>query len=359
MKTMSEYKKRRNKRILKFVLALAILAIVSSAAYFAYLWFSYERMGDYKYLEANICGEYSRLSERADALDTSRAYNFMTWNIDHAVYEKTYSAKIEGGDDTWASSKDAVMSDICEIAHVINMTNPDFTLLQRVDENGTISRNIDEKELLEDTIEESYYYTYAFNGNSKFLPYPLYKSYGVNESGLITYAYTDIRESVRRLLPKAEGIKKILDVDRCYTVTKLMTDKDKYLCIYNVDLSGPFTDEELLKEQLQVIINDMAKEYAVGNYVVCGGDFNMDIKDENSINLPAGLERAIAYANPDSVKHESSRDASTTYNEETSETYTFDGFIVSENIRVNYYNNAQWGYEYSSHDPVIMQIFLE
>ena len=38
---------------------------------------------------------------------------------------------------------------------------------------------------------------------------------------------------------------------------------------------------------------------------------------------------------------------------------TLDGFIVSDNVTVNYYSHMDWGYEFSDHDPVIMQFMLE
>ena len=45
-------------------------------------------------------------------------------------------------------------------------------------------------------------------------------------------------------------------------------------------------------------------------------------------------------------------------NDETTMTVTLDGFIISDNIAINYYKHSDWGYEYSDHDPVVMQFFL-
>ena len=47
------------------------------------------------------------------------------------------------------------------------------------------------------------------------------------------------------------------------------------------------------------------------------------------------------------------------YDEELTYTVTLDGFIVSDNVQVNYYQNMDWGYEFSDHDPVLMQFILE
>ncbi len=60
-----------------------------------------------------------------------------------------------------------------------------------------------------------------------------------------------------------------------------------------------------------------------------------------------------------SIVHNSCRNANEPYNEQTTYTVTLDGFIVSDNVTVNYYSHMDWGYEFSDHDPVIMQFMLE
>ncbi len=40
-------------------------------------------------------------------------------------------------------------------------------------------------------------------------------------------------------------------------------------------------------------------------------------------------------------------------------TVTLDGFIVSDNVVVNEYQNVDFGYEYSDHDPVVMRFEIE
>ena len=116
---------------------------------------------------------------------------------------------------------------------------------------------------------------------------------------------------------------------------------------------------------------DMENEYKAGNYVVCGGDFNMDLKNSDVDHdyswgapfprnkLPKGLSLGMDVSKDSVIEHNSCRNANEPYNENTTFTITTDGFIVSDNIKVNYYNNANWKYEFSDHDPVIIQIILE
>ena len=58
------------------------------------------------------------------------------------------------------------------------------------------------------------------------------------------------------------------------------------------------------------------------------------------------------------IAHDTCRNANEPYNDETTMTVTLDGFIISDNIAINYYKHSDWGYEYSDHDPVVMQFFL-
>ncbi|MBD8916143.1 MAG: endonuclease, partial [Pseudobutyrivibrio sp.] len=67
---------------------------------------------------------------------------------------------------------------------------------------------------------------------------------------------------------------------------------------------------------------------------------------------------AIDSAKAEDIEHNSCRDAGEPYQEGQTQTYTLDGFIVSDNVGVNYYTNMDWRYELSDHDPVLMQFML-
>ena len=68
---------------------------------------------------------------------------------------------------------------------------------------------------------------------------------------------------------------------------------------------------------------------------------------------------AIDGAKDEDIIHNSCRSAEEPYQEDSTYTVTLDGFIVSDNVTVNYYANMDWGYEFSDHDPVVMQFRLE
>ena len=55
--------------------------------------------------------------------------------------------------------------------------------------------------------------------------------------------------------------------------------------------------------------------------------------------------------------HNSARNADEAYNPETTYMVTLDGFIISDNIKCTWYENVDWQYRYSDHDPVYMRFY--
>lgn len=70
---------------------------------------------------------------------------------------------------------------------------------------------------------------------------------------------------------------KLLDLDRCYSVSRIPTASGKELVLYNLHLSAYTSDGAIATEQLELLCADMLAEYEAGNYCVAGGDFNKDL----------------------------------------------------------------------------------
>ena len=46
--------------------------------------------------------------------------------------------------------------------------------------------------------------------------------------------------------------------------------------IFNLHMSAYGNSDAIRQGQIEMLCNDMAKEYEAGNYMLCGGDFNHD-----------------------------------------------------------------------------------
>ena len=179
---------------------------------------------------------------------------------------------------------------------------------------------------------------------------------------------------MRRSLPISTGFSKFLDLDRCYTVSRVPTENGRELVLYNVHLSAYGGSDEIRAAQMNMLFGDMLGEYRQGNYVVCGGDFNHDFTGNSTqvLNggemtdfgwaqpfpiemLPEGLTRCDNYTGE--VTQPTCRNCDIPY-VEGNFTIIVDGFIVSDNVTVNYLENVQTGFRYSDHNPVLMRFVL-
>ena len=182
-----------------------------------------------------------------------------------------------------------------------------------------------------------------------YLFYPLINPHGANQSGILTLSRHPISSAVRRSLPIETSVMKLVDLDRCYSVSRVPMENGRELVLYNLHLSAYTSDGTIATEQLQMLCADMLAEYENGNYCVAGGDFNKDLLGnsaeifgvaggENDTwaqpipegTIPDGLSLVVPFDPEHPVA--TCRTANEPYNEETTFRVTVDGFLVSDNV---------------------------
>ena len=122
-------------------------------------------------------------------------------------------------------------------------------------------------------------------------------------------------------------------------------------------------------KQLEMLNEILKTESDAGNYVIAGGDFNHDIA--NSINLfPTQQEVPVWVAqlqNSDLAENYSlvgainaptCRSTDMAYQKDVNYSSVIDGFIVSSNISVINNYNIDTDFEYSDHNPAVMEFKL-
>lgn len=124
-------------------------------------------------------------------------------------------------------------------------------------------------------------------------------------------------------------------------------------------MSAYGNSDAIREGQICMLADDMQKEYEAGNYVLCGGDFNHDLKasEDDSENReswaypsrePAFLIHfsfcidQLTYEERDSL-WDSARNADMEYVPGETYTVTLDGFIISDNIECVSYDNINTG----------------
>ncbi len=355
------------KKALKITGCVVLALVIVILGYVAYVFIDYHRIDDNLTLTAE--GTAS-----APAAQAGREYTVASYNIGFGAYEADYSFFMDGGTESWAWSKERLDKNLSNIAEVLKDLKADFYFVEEVDAGSTRSYHRDETAVLRQALE-GYSSVWGQNYDSPFLFWPLTQPHGASVSGLMTFSSADITSSLRRSLPIEQSVMKLVDLDRCYTVSRVPVEGGKELVLYAVHLSAYTSDGTIAIEQMEMLLADMQSEYEKGNYCVCGGDFNKDLlgNSEEVFGISAG-DYTWAQPLPDELFQgknltlvppldpddplPSCRNADAPYHE-GQYVVTVDGFLVSDNVTVGQATVVDTGFAYSDHNPVTMTFTLE
>lgn len=359
------------KKALKITGVILLALIVLLAGYLVYLFTSYHRIDDNQVIEP------SGSAFITSGVPAGKDLQVTSWNIGFAAYTDQFSFFMDGGKYSRAFSQAAVLENMDDITAELTGFDSDFYLIQEVDIDSTRAHHVDESVILTSRLadKDSRSYTFAQNYDSPYLFYPFTKPHGKSKSGLMTFSDYSIESALRRSLPVQTDAAKIMDLDRCYVVNRIPTDSGKELVLINFHLSAYTTDPTIANQQLEVLYEDMRAEYAKGNYIICGGDFNKDLLGDSSVyfgvskenqnwaksfpfeSVPEGFSLVAPVDEINPVP--SCRNADSPWDPETNFQVTLDGFLVSDNVKVISSNVVDTQFKYSDHNPVQLDFRLE
>lgn len=357
-------------KILGIVLAIILFIVI---IYVAYVFLSYHRIEDRQSLKVNTPSEQSANYDDS-MVKPGTEYTIGTYNVGFGAYLPDYSFFMDGGKYSRCYSKESGIDTINGAAKLAMSYEPDFMMFEEVDRDATRSYHVNQEELI-NNIFGQYYESFAVNYDSAYLFYPFSEPIGKSYAGLSLYSRYKITDSVRRSLPISTGFSKFLDLDRCYSISRVPVENGKELVLFTLHLSAYGNSDEIRKGQLNMLFGDMKKEIDAGNYVVCGGDFNHDLKADEAetenceswafpfprSQMPEGLKFAMDELNDKELNAmpESSRNADMAYVPGETYVVTLDGFIISDNVEMTKYEVVDTGYDFSDHQPVIMKFKLK
>jgi len=360
-------KKSKKSLLWKIPVGVLLTLLLVVIVYVAYVFISYKRIDDNLVIETTGTAK--------SVMKVGEEYTAVTFNAGFGAYTADFTFFMDGGSESRARSKESVLECTDGCGNIALSYKPDIVLFQEVDIDSTRSFHVDQAKRLNDLFENvgEYDHVFAMNYDSAYLFWPLNKPHGASKSGLLTESRFDVSTSLRRSLPIATGVKKILDLDRCYCISRIPVENGKELVLINTHLSAYGTDASQGNAQLEMMFEDMKAEYDKGNYVICGGDFNHDFPgNSNALLNPSGAkDYSWCQPFPDSIIPKgfskcvnyaeglvaSTRNTDIPYSEK-SFTVTLDGFIISDNIKCNYVQVKDHGFEYTDHNPVVMRFEL-
>lgn len=325
--------------------------------------------------------ELSIENNQTDVVMLNSEMTVMTFNMGYAGLGKNEDFIMDGGKKGIPESREVVLGYLAGISSILEEHPSDFYLMQEVDFKARRSYQINQVLSLAEGLGQSYSTQFAYNFKAPFVPFPVsFTDYiGYVESGLSTYSNRYVESSARLQFPGAFAWPlRVANLKRAMMVSTLPIEgSDKELIMVNLhmsayDASGTLRDQEMayLKEFL-----DFHSER--GNYVIIGGDFNQTFPEAKDVYptkeglweaypieeefLPTGYQFAI------DTNHPTCRLLNQPYDpdDEMTQYYIIDGFIVSDNIELLSYDGTNVGatilnydFEYSDHNPVILKFQL-
>lgn len=313
----------------------------------------------------------------------NESIKLMTFNIGYAGLGSDEDFVMDGGTKGRPDSKDDVLYYFDGIKSVMSDYPSDFYLLQEVDLKSRRSYEVNQVQGILEHLGSSYSMQFAYNFKAVFVPFPIsFTDYiGYVESGLSTYTNYRVEHSTRYQFPGSFSWPlRVANLKRAMMVSELdIEGSDKKLMIVNLHMSAYDGDGTLREQEMAFLKAFMEEQHELGNYVIIGGDFNQTFPEavgiyetkpglyeafpiENDF-LPTGFSFMIDTTTPSCRLLNQPYDE----NDENTQYYIIDGFILSDNISVLPYDETQTvgrsmtidlDFEYSDHHPVVINVSL-
>jgi len=296
-----------------------------------------------------------------------------SWNIGYASLDAGQDFFMDGGKGVRPASAKNVDENIWAIQAFLSASAADIIFLQEVDVNSKRSYGNNQAAYFSETWNGSS--AFALNFKCPFVPVPFPHFIGKVESGLLilnSFAGTAERISLPSSFPWPE---RIAQLKRCLLVQRVpvqdTSGSSAELVLVNLHLEAYDSGGGRIA-QTKVLADFLKAEYAKGNYVVAGGDFNQTfpaVKDAypivaNDFFTPLVFDDSLfgegwVLAADPSAPSCRSLDRPYEGNRENFQFYIIDGFILSPNVEMISVQTQDLDFKNSDHNPVKLTFSLK
>lgn len=344
-------------------IGIAVLIIVLFAVCFIlFLTITEYRPKELEDLEIDGSGENS--------IAPGSSLSLLSFNIGYGALGKNQDFFMDGGNMVRPESKQIIEQNIAGIISTLKQNPADVYFIQEVDIKSKRSYYINEASEIAQSLQGASSFAYNFKCN--YVPYPL-PPIGKVESGLLTLTSLNTKEASRVSLPVPfKWPVSVANLKRCLLVNRVpLHNSEHELVLVNLHLEA-YDDGAGKEAQTKALMDFLSVEYAKGNYVIAGGDFNQSFPNTNferfpilnseywapgilnAEMLPDGWQFASDQTTP------SCRLLNQPFNGEyaTTQLYVIDGYILSPNVQLNKVQTQDLHFEYSDHHPVSLHVTL-
>ena len=351
-------------RILKVIGILLLIAVLLAAGLVAFL-----SITEYRPAEREAVSPTAPFTMSA-AIEWDKELTLMTWNVGYGALGSNADFFMDGGRSVYTAEPFRVSANLTGMVNAMREADPDFLLLQEADVSSWRSRGVDEPRYFLENLGDRQL-TYAPNFMVEFLPYPI-PPIGKVHSGVATLSKYRSASSERVQLPVPFGWPmRLANLKRCLLIDRIpIENSDKQLVLINLHLEA-YDDGEGNAAQLEALLDVMEQEAANGNFVIAGGDFNRMFSTVDPALWPhhEGLWECKtidvgAFGGWQCLMDPSVPTCRSLYkpidnaDRQDFQYYMLDGFIVSDNVRVNLVKTLDKGFTSSDHNPVLLKFEL-
>lgn len=316
--------------------------------------------------------ENAEIKGKAAASSTmDSVVTLLTWNIGYGGLGKEMDFFYDGG-KTVRAPEDKWKSYFAGISGFIaNNDSIDFILIQEIDRNSRRSYEVDMYRELNHVLK-GYSASFGLNYDVNFVPVPYTRPMGKVYGGVATYSKYTPTESMRYQYPGSfPWPTRIFFLDRCFLAQRYPLSDGKELVLINTHNSAYDETGEIKDGEMQFLKKFVDAEYAKGNYVIAGGDWNQcppnfqydkfkPVSGYDGFMPPA---MSFDYASegwiwPYDPDVPTNRHLETPLDENTFRTI-IDFYLISPNIELQKIKTMNMGFDYSDHQPVLMQVKLK
>jgi endonuclease/exonuclease/phosphatase family metal-dependent hydrolase len=345
-------------KVLKFILRILLLVLLVFIVVLLIMTFSDYRPSEKEQLAISGSGQ--------EIPPEKTEFTMISWNLGYFGLGSGMDFFYEGGQKVRPGRERYYEYERFGIEFLAGPGRADFILLQEVDRKSKRSYHQDQYEKIYDHLE-NYTSAFALNYKVPFVPVPLSEPMGKVKGGIAIFSLYRPAECFRGALPGHYALpKRLFLLDRCYMLSRFTLSSGKDLVIINTH-NEAYDDGDMRNQQMKLLRSVMLEEYKNGNYVVAGGDWNMN---------PAGYN-AGTFTNNDSSKTvdpiidprffpmgwkwifdpavPTNRNVDQVYQRGTTPTTIIDYFIVSPNISYLEVETIDLEFKWSDHQPVKMK----
>ncbi|NTW25441.1 MAG: hypothetical protein HGA37_12145 [Lentimicrobium sp.] len=246
----------------------------------------------------------------------------------------------------------------------------DFILLQEVDTLAKRSWYANQYRLIKNKFSE--YHSFFTLNYKAWVPMPVLQPMGKVHAGIMTLGKSVPVEAARHAF--ATGYSwpmSLFMLKRCFLETRYDAGNGKQLVLLNTHNSAFSDAAEIRDKELAQLSLVMNEEYAKGNYVIIGGDWNQNpaVFDSTAV-LDNYLVKTIKPPIPRDFlpegwtyaydpTHSTNRDVDIPYVDGKTKTTLIDFFVLSPNISLISAKTTPTGFVESDHQPVTVRLVLQ